>query len=307
MSKDGTIAYSSVAWSVNPNSLDTDYLDQLNAAVAPATVAGLQVAYGGGAGQIGQVYHDLKSEVIGLVCALILLVFMFGSLIAAAIPLLSAIFSVGAGLSLLGLLASADDLPDHGSHHCHAARAGRGRGLRAVPDGPAPRADGHRDGLMDSARALEGTSGAAIVVAGGTVVISILGLYVSGVAFVGALGLAAAIVVAITMLAALTLVPAFMGVAGNNVRALSARLRARRARISAQEQARRNRRGYRTSSTSTAPSPAGAARSASGPGRGRWRASRCWSSCRSRCSRSRSGSPTTAPTPPPRAAARPTT
>ena len=93
--------------------------------------------------------------------------------------------------------------------------------------------------VITSAARAEGTSGAAIVVAGSTVVISILGLYISGVAFVGALGLAAAIVVAITMLAALTLVPAFMGVAGSNVRALSARLRARKAGISAQEQAAR--------------------------------------------------------------------
>ena len=82
--------------------LDEDLDDRLDQAVAPARSAGLQVAYGGGAGQIGQVTHDLKSEIIGLACALVLLLFMFGSLIAAAIPLLSAIFSVGAGLSLLG-------------------------------------------------------------------------------------------------------------------------------------------------------------------------------------------------------------
>jgi RND superfamily putative drug exporter len=82
VSKDGTIAYSSVSWSVNPNSLETDYLNRLDQAVAPARSAGLQVAYGGGAGQIGQVTHDLKSEIIGLACALVLLVFMFGSLIA---------------------------------------------------------------------------------------------------------------------------------------------------------------------------------------------------------------------------------
>src|SRR6185503_3231867 len=85
----------------------TDYLNRLDQAVAPARSAGLQVEYGGGAGQIGQVTKDLKSEVIGLACAL----FMFGSLIAAAIPLLSAIFSVGAGLSLLGILASAVTFP----------------------------------------------------------------------------------------------------------------------------------------------------------------------------------------------------
>ena len=86
VSKDGTIAYSSVSWNVNPDSLDTDYLNRLDQAVAPARSAGLQVEYGGGAGQIGQVTKDLKSEVIGLACALILLLFMFGSLIAAARP-----------------------------------------------------------------------------------------------------------------------------------------------------------------------------------------------------------------------------
>jgi RND superfamily putative drug exporter len=57
------------------------------------------------------------------------------------------------------------------------------------------------------------TSGAAILVAGGTVVIAILGLYVSGVPFVGALGLSSAIVVAVTVLAAITLIPALLGLA----------------------------------------------------------------------------------------------
>ena len=237
VSKDGTIAYSSVSWSVNPSSLDASYLDRLNQAVAPARSAGLQVEYGGGAGQIGQVTHDLKSELIGLTCALVLLLFMFGSLVAAAIPLLSAIFSVGAGLSLLGLLASATTFPTT------APTIATLLGLGVAVDYGLFLMARHREqmdagmGLIASAARAEGTSGAAIVVAGGTVVISILGLYVSGVAFVGALGLAAAIVVAITMLAALTLVPAFMGVAGNNIRSLSARLRARKAGISAQEQA----------------------------------------------------------------------
>jgi uncharacterized membrane protein YdfJ with MMPL/SSD domain len=109
VSKDGTIAYASVAWNVNPSSLDTTYLDQLNNAVAPATKAGLQVEYGAGAGQIGQTTHDLTSEVIGLSLALVLLLIMFGSLLAAAIPLVSAIFSVAAGLALLALIAKAVD------------------------------------------------------------------------------------------------------------------------------------------------------------------------------------------------------
>ena len=62
VSKDSTIAYATVSWSVNPSSLDTGYLDRLNSAVAPATKAGLQVSYGAGAGQIGQQTQDLRSR-----------------------------------------------------------------------------------------------------------------------------------------------------------------------------------------------------------------------------------------------------
>jgi putative drug exporter of the RND superfamily len=111
VSTDGAIAYSSVSWNVNPSSLDTAYLNRLNGAVAPAREAGLQVEYGAAAGEIGQKSSDKTSELIGLVCALILLLLMFGSLVAAAIPLVSAIFSVGAGLSLLGVLAAAITFP----------------------------------------------------------------------------------------------------------------------------------------------------------------------------------------------------
>jgi RND superfamily putative drug exporter len=93
--------------------------------------------------------------------------------------------------------------------------------------------------VATSVRHATGTSGAAVVVAGSTVVISILGLYISDVAFVGALGLAAAITVAVSMLAALTLVPAFMGASGENIRALTARLKAWKAGETARAQATR--------------------------------------------------------------------
>ena len=239
VSTDGTIAYASVSWNVNPDSLDTTYLDKLNNAVAPATKAGLQVAYGAGAGEIGQKTGDLTSEIIGLSCALVLLLIMFGSLIAAAIPLVSAIFSVLSGLALLALLARAVTFPttaptiatllglgvavDYGLFLVARHREQLDSGMKVVP----------------SVRLAAGTSGAAIVVAGSTVAISVLGLYISGVGFVGALGLAAAIVVVITMLSALTLVPAFMGLVRENVRALSARFRAHKEGVSAREQAAR--------------------------------------------------------------------
>ena len=111
LSRDGTIAYASVGWNVNPDSLDASYLDRLNNAVAPATKAGPQVEYGAGAGEIGHQTRDLTSEVIGLSCALVLLLIMFGSPITAGIPLVAAIFSVLSGLALLGLLARVVTFP----------------------------------------------------------------------------------------------------------------------------------------------------------------------------------------------------
>ena len=237
VSKDGTIAYASVSWSVNPDSLDTAYLNQLNNAVAPATKAGLQVAYGAGAGEIGQKTSDTKSEVIGLACALVLLLIMFWSLVAAAIPLVSAIFSVLAGLALLALLARVVTIPTTGPTIATLL------GLGVAVDYGLFMVARHREqldagmGVVSSIRRAAGTSGAAIVVAGTTVAISVLGLYISGVGFVGALGLAAALVVVVTMISALTLVPAFMGLAKESVRALTSRVRAHKEGLSAQEQA----------------------------------------------------------------------
>ncbi len=237
VSTDGTIAYASVAWSVNPSSLDASYLDELNNATAPATKAGLQVAYGAGAGEIGQQTKDLTSEVIGLGCALVLLLIMFGSLIAAGIPLLAAIFSVLTGLALLGLIARLVTFPTT------APTIATLLGLGVAVDYGLFLVARHREqldngmGVVTSIRHAAGTSGAAIVVAGSTVAVSVLGLYISGVGFVGSLGLAAAIVVVVTMISALTLLPALMGLARQTIRALTARVRAHKAGLSARQQA----------------------------------------------------------------------
>jgi putative drug exporter of the RND superfamily len=237
VSKDGTIAYASVAWSVNPSSLDASYLDKLTNATSPATKAGLQVAYGAGAGEIGQQTKDLTSEVIGLSCALVLLLIMFGSLVAAGIPLVAAIFSVLSGLALLGLVARLVTFPTTGPTIATLL------GLGVAVDYGLFLVARHREqldngmGVAASIRHAAGTSGAAIVVAGSTVAVSVLGLYISGVGFVGSLGLAAATVVVVTMISALTLLPALMGLARQTIRALTARVRAHKAGLSARQQA----------------------------------------------------------------------
>jgi len=218
VSKDGTIAYGNVSFDVVPTSLDSTYLASMDRAVQPARDAGLEVEYGGGAGQIGQAPDDRLSEAIGLSCALLLLLIMFASIVAAGIPLIAAIFSVGSGLAIVGLLAALTNLPTT------APTVATLLGLGVAVDYGLFLVARHREQL-DHGMPLErsigrtvATSGAAIVVAGSTVVVAILGLYVSGVAFVGALGLASAVVVAVTMLSALTLVPAMLAVAGPRVR-----------------------------------------------------------------------------------------
>jgi RND superfamily putative drug exporter len=229
IAKDGTTAYGTAAWDVVPASLDTAYLHNLDTAVAPARSAGLEVEYGAAAGQIGQTTDDKASEIIGLSCALLLLLFMFGSVVAAVLPLLSAIFSVLSGLSLVGLLAAGLTFPTT------APTVATLLGLGVAVDYGLFLMARHREqvdhgmDVVESAGRSTATSGAAIVVAGGTVVVAILGLYVSGVPFVGAMGLASAIVVAVTMIAALTLMPAFMGVAGRNVRSIADQRAERRA------------------------------------------------------------------------------
>lgn len=217
VSKDGTIAFGTVSWSVNPAGLDASYLDSLDSAVEPARAAGLTVEYGGGAGQIGQQPDDTISEIIGLSAALILLLIMFGAVVAALIPLVGAMFSVGTGLAIVGLVATAVNLPTT------APAVATLLGLGVAIDYGLFLVARHREQLdhgMDldtSVAKAVGSSGSAIVVAGSTVVIAILGLYVSGVPFVGALGLSAAIVVAVTVISALTLVPAFLALARRRV------------------------------------------------------------------------------------------
>ncbi|TCC61984.1 MMPL family transporter [Kribbella pittospori] len=213
ISKDGTVVNAPVSFSVVPASLDSTYLDKLDAAVQPARTAGLEVEYGGGAGQIGKQADDALSEAIGLALALLLLFLMFRSITASALPLVAAVFSVGGGLAVLGLLAAVKDFP------VSAPTVATLLGLGVAIDYGLFMVSRHREqlddgmGVEESVGRTESTSGAAILVAGGTVVIAILGLYVSGVPFVGALGLSSAIVVAVTVLAALTLIPAMLGLA----------------------------------------------------------------------------------------------
>ena len=218
VSKDGRTAYATVHFSANPESLGKGYAREVDQAVAPARAAGVTVDYGGQLGRLDKPKaKDTRSEAIGVVVALVILLVGFGSVYAAGLPVLSALVGAFAGLGMLGMAAAATTFATVSP--TLAVMMGLGVGI----DYALFLATRHRQLVIDGADPVEAaarslaSSGRAVLVAALTVVIALLGLYASGVAFIGKLGLAAGITVTVAAIGALTVVPALLGLAGRNI------------------------------------------------------------------------------------------
>ncbi|GAB2738197.1 MMPL family transporter [Nocardioides pakistanensis] len=184
-----------------------------------------QVEFGGPAldGESG----PSGSEVIGLAAAVIVLLLAFGSVFAMLVPLLTAVMALGLGMGLIHLLAAEVSIGTAGP--VVAAMIGLGVGI----DYALLVVTRHREGLAAGRPAAESipvalaTAGRSVLVAGTTVIIAILSLYLIGIPFVATLGLASAITVVTTLLAAVTLLPALLGIFGDRLD----RFRVRRTRL----------------------------------------------------------------------------
>ncbi|MFC9331380.1 MMPL family transporter [Kitasatospora sp. NPDC057015] len=218
VSTDGMTAYITVRFASSPSSLGQEYLDGVDAAVEPLRAAGVEVEYGGSLGELARPEtKDLISEAIGFAVAVIVLIIGFGSIIAAGMPLVTALIAVIVGLSCLSLLAKA--LTFATVSPTLATMIGLGVGI----DYSLFLITRHRQRLIDgedpatAAGHAVSTSGRAVLVSGCTVIVALAGLYVSRVTFIGNLGIAAAVTVITAVLGALTLTPAFLGLAGRNI------------------------------------------------------------------------------------------
>ncbi|MDE3092211.1 MAG: MMPL family transporter [Acidobacteriota bacterium] len=215
VSADGRIAYSSVGFTVGSRELPRSLRAQLDQAFAPVRATGVRVSYGGALDQVTTpTLNDRTSEMIGFAVALIVLLGVFGSLLGAVVPLGIALVSIVAGISLLDIVGST--LAFGASAPKLAAMIGIGVGIdyavffttrfrQYVREGVAP---ARAAGLTTA------SSGRAIVVAATTVSLAMVGLYASGVTFIGLLGLAAVFGVATAAVGAVTLVPAVLGLIG---------------------------------------------------------------------------------------------
>ncbi|MFG3319098.1 MMPL family transporter [Streptomyces sp. NPDC048171] len=221
VSKDGTIAYASVRYDVSGMELEESTKHALEDAAEQARDAGLTVEVGGDALQA--VPETGATEIIGIAVAAVVLVITFGSLVAAGLPLLTALIGVGIGVSSITALASALELGSTTSILAMmiGLAVGIDYALFIVSRYRAELAEGRE--REDAAGRAVGTAGSAVVFAGLTVVIALVGLAVVNIPMLTKMGVAAAGTVAIAVLIALTMIPALLGYAGRRVKPAGAK------------------------------------------------------------------------------------
>jgi RND superfamily putative drug exporter len=216
VSDDGNIAYATVQFDVTGDKLNEDDVKEIISIAQGAAGGGLQVELG------GQPIAESQTEegedisfLVGLLAAIIVLLLTFGSVVAMGLPILTALFALGVGISLITLgthlFPTADFAP------FLATMIGLGVGIdyalfiltrfrNGLTEGMEPR---------DATIAAIDTAGRAVLFAGITVIIALLGMMLLGLPFLYGVATAAAIAVLFTMIAALTLLPALLTIAGN--------------------------------------------------------------------------------------------
>lgn len=221
VSQNGSTAYISVSYEVSSMELTDGAREALKEAGESARSSGMTVEIGGDALQV--MPETGATEIIGVAVAAVVLVITFGSLIAAGLPLLTALIGVGIGVSLITALANVLDLGSTTSTLAMmiGLAVGIDYALFIVSRYRAELAEG-REREEAAGRAV-GTAGSAVVFAGLTVVIALVGLAVVNIPMLSKMGFAAAGTVAIAVLIALTLVPALLGFAGKRIMGRKAR------------------------------------------------------------------------------------
>jgi len=217
VSPDGRVALARVQYPAQDQLGHAD-LQRLKDAVAAADASELVQVEAG-----GELFFDFEQpstsigEIVGLLVALVVLVVAFGSVVAAGLPIGTALVGLAIGVTSLGLVTFVVEIPNFAT--VMASMVGLGAGI----DYALFILTRHREQLatgMDVGESIVRatvTAGRAVVFAGGTVVVSILGLAVAGLPFLTAGGLAMALVVLVMVAAAISLLPALLGVLGSRI------------------------------------------------------------------------------------------
>src|SRR5438876_1163690 len=219
VSPDGTIAYATVTFDKQSGDVPAKAAQPLIDAAKKVKVPGLKIELSGPVVARALQPPMGATEGIGLLAAIVILFVAFGSLLAMSLPVLAAIFGVGIGLVFVTLLSHIITVPSFAPYV--ALMIGLGVGIDYALFIIVRYRTGLHDGLdTESANVLAlTTAGRAVLFAGCTVIISLLGMFMMGINFIYGLSIGAVLAVLMTMLASVTLVPAIMGFAGTKLAA----------------------------------------------------------------------------------------
>ncbi len=213
ISQDGTIAYAELQFRDRESSAYQDAADTIKRLRNEVHVDGLRIELG------NQLFskQDFGSEAIGLILAMIILLVAFGSVLAMGLPIATALVGIGCGVALVKLVANAVNMPDFTTQAVLMISIGVGidYALFIVTRYREVLASG-RDPESATVVALD-TAGRAVLFAGTTVVIALLGLLILNTETFRGVAIGTAIGVLVTLLGSLTLLPALLGFVGRNI------------------------------------------------------------------------------------------
>lgn len=221
ISRNEQIAFATVVFDEKANDLPESAGEGVVAAAKDARMPGLEIELGGQAIEKTQQEGFGLTTAVGLLAAIVVLLITFGSLVAMGLPIVTALFGLGTGLGLIALFTHVVDTADFSSEL--AAMIGLGVGIdyslfivtrfREAYATPGPTFGNVRESVV---QAMD-TAGRAVLFAGCTVVIALLGMMLLGVDFLYGVAISASIGVLLVMVASLTLLPALLTIAGNRL------------------------------------------------------------------------------------------
>jgi uncharacterized membrane protein YdfJ with MMPL/SSD domain len=221
LSKDKQTAFAPVLLDVGSAELDAAIATSVFATTKPASSAGIQVEAAGSMGTELSDQPTESSEVVGILCAMLILTLVLGSLIAMGMPIITAVVGLAFALATIGLMGHLFAVPDTGA--TLATMIGLGVGIDYALFMVTRHQQYLEEGMPvdESIGKSVATSGSAIVFAGGTVVVALVALRVANIPLLSTLGLASAVAVLTAVLAAITFLPAVLGLLGHRIHWLS--------------------------------------------------------------------------------------
>ena len=218
ISRNGTIAFATVSFDERAGRVPKSAVNRVIATSEAARSASLQVEFGGQAIEQAQQSSLGFATIVGIAAAVLILLISFGSFSAMGLPIATALLGLGAGLGVITLASHVIAMPDFASEL--ALMIGLGVGIDYALFIVTRFRESYRRNGGDVRQAVEAamnTSGRAVVFAGATVVIALLGMFALGVSVLNGAAVAAAIGVVLVLTASLTLLPALLGFAGRRI------------------------------------------------------------------------------------------